>query len=1201
MKKTLLALAAVAALTSSALAGFWQMEGHLPQGAIDDMAVTGIQIAGSTMIAVIGGNSGGSAINSVYYYDVANQLWHDNTWGIPQYPHLVYGLAAVTVNDTIYPNGGYLQDLAAYGDTTYYPIWASGWYPLPGLELQTPRMNHGLVYIEPDLFAVGGTRFGGSVDSTVEKLNLGAHTVSGATPMPQSRTEAVVVKALGADGEEHIYVIGGRTNSGAILNSVIEYDTSGAGGFWNGKTSMPGPGRWMATGAVLNNKIYVMGGTIDLTGTTTRRVDIYDPVNGSWAIGDSLPLSIIRAGAYGVNNVIYFFGGFDKGMSAQTDSVWQYHPLAPNSPPLIRPLNNALINDQSPVFYWGEVDSAEGYRIQVSSDPTFMTIDIADYTSYSSTDTSFGGVSLTPAGDFFWRVKTYDWSVPDSSLWSPVRRLTLDLTPPSTPYPATPSDGSYTNNASVYFSWSTVADARLYRLQVDNTDASFTTPIINDSTITADGASIDMSPWGGNGHYTWRVEARDTAGNWSGYHSYPSFTLDQIAPLLTLTYPFNGNIDIDPNEDIILGFSEPMNQGTFSFSCSPDPDPLAWTYNWTATGDTVYIGHVAFAAGSTITATINIAQDLAGNNFAVNGHANPWSFTTITGLPPRLHVNLCTMATAAYAQGFTAQVYAAKPGAVSGNYGIGSVSIRFYIPGTHTLISSFSLAQIADSLWQATVPGNLSGQVFPRADGLQYRIAALSDEGLLTIYPDTTQAMATQMYHHHPVFINSTDAKDIFMVPAPNDQWRMYSFPANVDNISMYNELSDDLGSYDPTKWRLLTWDSNTSNYIEHGSPNTCQVGNFRAFWLRHRMGSVISLDLEAAVNGGVDTWTSGDDDYPGAMVGIGEGWTDIANPFMYPVTWDSVIYNPALGIQGPYGFDGTSWQLPITVKAQPMMPFKGYSYKLPPGGGGSTLWIMPSRAPGYGKSDNTAVQWPQGWQGQVAVTTTNGSDPQNYFGIGAGMTLGKDAFDYDEPPKGMAGTAGYFLLQGFECAVDLRPELGEGQTWDFAAACQGQTKLTITLPVEFPAGTECYLADLSRQVSVNIKNDQTYNFTPEPGEKVREFKIIAGKADYAKAVLGTSFALPSATLLAQNRPNPLRDNTSISYQLAADGPVKLAVYNVAGQLVKTIVNRPQMAGRYTVSWNGRDESGRQAATGVYFYRLTANGTSAARTMNLIK
>jgi hypothetical protein len=216
-------------------------------------------------------------------------------------------------------------------------------------------------------------------------------------------------------------------------------------------------------------------------------------------------------------------------------------------------------------------------------------------------------------------------------------------------------------------------------------------------------------------------------------------------------------------------------------------------------------------------------------------------------------------------------------------------------------------------------------------------------------------------------------------------------------------------------------------------------------------------------------------------------------------------------------------------------------------------------------------------------------------------MTLGKDAFDYDEPPKGMAGTAGYFRLQGSECAVDLRPELGDGQTWDFAVDCQGQTKMTITLPVEFPAGTECYLADLSRQVSVNVKDNNTYSFTPEPGEKVREFKIVAGLSDYAKGVLGSSFALPSATLLMQNRPNPLRDNTAIGYQLSADGPVKLAVYNVAGQLVKTLVNRPQMAGRYTITWNGRDESGRQAATGVYFYRLTANGTSASRTMNLIK
>lgn len=1182
MKKILLALIFAVALSSVALAGYWQMEGHLPQGAIDDMAVTGLNIAGNTMIAVIGGNSGGSGIYDVYYYEIGNQNWHGSAWGVPQYPHQVYGLAAVTVPngsaDTIYPCGGYLQDLAAYGDSVYYPIWMSGWYPIPGLVMQKARMNHGLVYIEPDLYAVGGTVFGGSVDSTVEKLNLGAHTVSGATPMPQSRTEAVVVKALGADGEEHIYVIGGRTNSGAILNSVIEYDTAGAGGFWNGKTSMPGPGRWMGTGAVLNNKIYVMGGTIDLTGNVTRRVDIYDPVNNSWTLGDSLPLSIIRAGAYGVNNVIYFFGGFDKGMSAQTDSVWQYHPLAPNSPPLIRPLNNALINDQSPVFYWGEVDSADGYRIQVSSDPTFMTIDIADYTSYSSTDTSFGGVSLTPAGDFFWRVKTYDWAVPDSSLWSPVRRLTLDLTPPSTPYPATPSDTLHTNNASVYFSWSAVADARWYRLQVDTlSDYSFSNLIINDSTITSTGTTIDLTPYGyTNARFFWRVEAIDSAGNVSGYHSYPSFTLDQTAPLLELTYPFNGNVGINPNDDIILKFSEPMNQGTFYFSCSPDPSN--WVYNWSASGDTVYIGHAVFPSGSTITATINLAQDLAGNNFALNGHANPWSFTTSVDdvTPPTID---SVSATAAQLNANSPYVFTAK---ITDGVTMGSATLYWDSAGCSTPNAHPMYLNTSNNRYEVTINGN----EIP-VQGVRYQIAAVDSAGNYSYYPNT--AGAGYDWYLHSVYFGSQPRPSAFV---PYDQWQMISIPTDARYTSIFGQVSPELGgTYDNTKWRLFEW--NNSGYYEISNITSGMINTLgQAYWLRQRVNNPVNILFD----GQVCSYGNFNESKTCSLA-LDSGWTDIGTPFMFDIDWTNVKI-PG-NVTGPYNYDGTKWLHPSDVYNQslPFKPYMGFSF-ISSNSSTTYLEITPTAKKKSG-SASTQKQ-PNGWQAKVAVENQNGSD-NNSFGLSSDASIQRDQYDYPEPPSELTGTSGYFLLANDQFCTDIRPELGDGQTWDFAVDCQGQTKLTLTLPVEFPAGTECYLADLSRQVSVNIKDNNTYSFTPEPGERVREFKIIAGQVDYAKAVLGTSFALPSVTLLLQNRPNPLRENTSISYQLSADGPVKLAIYNVAGQLVKTIVNRPQMAGRYTVTWNGRDESGRLAATGVYFYRLTANGTSAARTMNLIK
>ena len=1177
MKKIYIATVLTCLLAGLSFAGYWQMETHLPQGALDDMAVTGLSYAGNTMIAVIGGSTGAGAINDVYYYEIGNQNWHGSAWGVPQYPHPVYGLAAVTVPngtaDTIYPCGGYLQDLAAYGDSVYYPLWMSGWYPIPGLVMQKPRMNHGLVAIDHDLYAVGGTIFGGAVDSTVEILRLNGGTVSGATPMPQSRTEAVVVKALGADGEDHIYVIGGRTNSGALLNSVVEYDTSGAGGFWNGKTSMPGPGRWMATGAVLNNKIYVMGGAIDLSGNVTRRVDIYDPQANTWTPGDSLPLGIIRAGAYGVNNVIYFFGGFDKGMNAQTDSVWQYHALAPNSPPLVLPQNNVQINDQSPVFVWRAVPAADGYRIQVTSDPTFMTIDVADYAASSGTDTTLGGVSLAPAGYFYWRVKAYNWSVPDSSLWSPVRRLTLDLTPPDQPIPSQPADGYFTNNLSnVYFYWFPVDSIMSYHLQVFKGDTF--TPVYNIYDHGYDYANLDFSMYG-TGQYLWRVEAKDSAGNFSGYHSIPTFTIDQTAPLLTFTYPFSGNVDIDPNDDIILGFSEPMNQGTFSFSCSPDPGN--WTYTWSTIGDTVYIGHAVFPSGTTITASINTAQDLAGNNFDLNGHANPWNFTTITNdvTPPNISVPLSNSEQIHANNNYTFQVNITDPGGI----GVDSAVVRWATAGYNGY--NFARRMFPTGItYQAYIYGNEIGM-----QGVQYQVEAWDSAGNSSLYPGPT----TDDYYIHSVRYSG----QYLNMPVPYDVWQMISIPSDARGANIFGMLSNDLTAYDPKIWRLFEWVGGGYNEISlFGNGTIYDLG--QAYWLRHRWGSTgpITVYFE-----GVDSSFGNFTNSTITQIALQPGWTDVGTPFQFNIPWANVP-TPGL-VAGPYIYNGSAWQDPaVTTAGSNFSPFKGYSYR---NDNSSTVFL--DITPSMAKKKNTAsaaFDQPAGWQAWVNMENSNGQD-HNRFGVGFGTSSGRDQYDYPEPPSGLTGCSGYFRMNDDQFCTDIRPELGEGQTWDFAVDCKGETKLTISLPVEFPAGTECYLADLSRQVSVNIKDDQAYSFTPEPGEKVREFKIIAGQADYAKGVLGSSFALPAATLLLQNRPNPLRDNTSINYQLSADGPVKLAVYNVAGQMVKTLVNRPQMAGRYTVSWNGRDESGRRAATGVYFYRLTANGKVSSRTMNLIK
>ncbi len=85
-------------------------------------------------------------------------------------------------------------------------------------------------------------------------------------------------------------------------------------------------------------------------------------------------------------------------------------------------------------------------------------------------------------------------------------------------------------------------------------------------------------------------------------------------------------------------------------------------------------------------------------------------------------------------------------------------------------------------------------------------------------------------------------------------------------------------------------------------------------------------------------------------------------------------------------------------------------------------------------------------------------------------------------------------------------------------------------------------------------------------------------------------------TALVQNYPNPFNPVTTIAYTLGSHGQVSLKVYNVAGQLVETLLDEIQTPGSYKVFWDGRHK-----ASGVYFYCLRAESFSQTKKMVLLK
>jgi hypothetical protein len=93
----------------------------------------------------------------------------------------------------------------------------------------------------------------------------------------------------------------------------------------------------------------------------------------------------------------------------------------------------------------------------------------------------------------------------------------------------------------------------------------------------------------------------------------------------------------------------------------------------------------------------------------------------------------------------------------------------------------------------------------------------------------------------------------------------------------------------------------------------------------------------------------------------------------------------------------------------------------------------------------------------------------------------------------------------------------------------------------------------------------------------------------------------PQTFSLFQNQPNPFNPETQISYCLPRAGQVNLTVYNVLGRRIKTLFDGHQTPGIHSVAWDGRDENGLTSSSGIYFYRLQADGFDQTKRMILMK
>jgi len=127
----------------------------------------------------------------------------------------------------------------------------------------------------------------------------------------------------------------------------------------------------------------------------------------------------------------------------------------------------------------------------------------------------------------------------------------------------------------------------------------------------------------------------------------------------------------------------------------------------------------------------------------------------------------------------------------------------------------------------------------------------------------------------------------------------------------------------------------------------------------------------------------------------------------------------------------------------------------------------------------------------------------------------------------------------------------------------------------------------------------------------VEDFKLVIGDVMDAKGNIKTirdvdprCFVGETPTYdnrLYANVPNPFNPVTKITFSMEEDANVNLSVYNVAGQLIRRLVNGYRLKGLYTEMWDGKDNNGNLVASGIYFYRLKTDSFSSSKKIVLIR
>ena len=881
---------------------------------------------------------------------------------------------------------------------------------------------------------------------------------------------------------------------------------------------------------------------------------------------------------------------------------------APAAPALVSPPVNAFIIGNTPALVFSVPADSNGdqlhFRVEIDDDGNFDT-----GTQTLESKNSTAGFSPTPPvaqgtgqitytvqsaladGDWWWRVTA--WDSTDYGNFSMQRKFSVDTTKPFTSN-RNPDRGATgvpisTNIvAHVQDATSGVARSSIVMKVNGNSVVPSITGTAADYTLTYD-PPLDFTT---QQMINVSVDAADSAGNMMATDSYSFTTSAQansapVAPTLISpaanmftndnTPALAFNVPADPDGDLLH----------FKIEIDDDNNFGAGTQTFESRNNTNGFSPPPPVTPGTGQATYTVQSALASGDWwwrvsAWDGQvygeiSRPRKFI-VDASPPL--INHFRVSSAISGQSQTI------PATITDNFGILSAVLYFRMGGA-SAYAAVPMANISGAAYEGIIPNTAVTE-----RGVEYYFSIEDSANNIRNFPNVnpqSSPQVIQVRNNNLFFLSSTPVK----------AYRMISAPFDLDNKSAASVFGDDFpGNYDQVQWRLLRYVDPQTN-TEFGNSGFPALVAGTGFWLITRDAKL--LDAGA----GISITTA-----QNYSITLPPGWSQIGNPFAFTVNWSDVIKganveNSLVGYQGSLneatGYDYTRTQ---------MVSFEGY-FVNNKGSSPTTIEIPPKAVSGSAATKQMA-DWKSALQGnewgiQITAACDRYLDKDNYLGNLNDASDEWDANDFSEAPFFDQHVALYFPHPEWKKYPDLytgdfRETKAEGDYWDFVVrsevakseVARSEVVLRLAEVQNLPADWEIILLDKASRVAINFSEKKEYTFPSGNGKTVREFRVVVGRKEFVETNDLNLAGVPQAFALGQNYPNPFNPETRINYELPAINRVKITIYNLSGQLVRTLFDGEQSVGRYTVSWDGVNAVGDRVASGVYLVRMEASPSTGS-------